>query len=322
MADYCIICRKKDGPPRPIQSGCACGGFLGYAHVACKAACATELGQGFHHGWNWCPTCEQKYTGAMQLGMAKALWVHVRSLPAGNDDRLRALNSLATAYTMEHRFGEAEALWRGLLKTRIDVNGPDHEDTLVVAGNLGNMLKNMGRHNEAEDLLCETLERKQEVNGPTGHSTLLTAGFLAEALQRNGKSSDALPLMRHTILNLKDKDDATTLYFTNWLAEMLDTLGQHNEATTVATDASARANDKLGKNHTISRQLARTCDALRDRNEIRDRNEMTRQTATSGLGFSRPAAEVSYSRGPPRLTCSPPTQWIFWEHITVTLPDL
>ena len=67
----CIICL--DTSPPPIQSGCACRGDSGLAHIACLVrAAASQQAQRGSDGWRKCQTCKQDYTGAMQTGLAEA----------------------------------------------------------------------------------------------------------------------------------------------------------------------------------------------------------------------------------------------------------
>ena len=88
---------------------------------------------------------------------------------------------------------EAEALFRDVLATRRRVHGPNHENTLRVAGNLGSALLDQGKHSAAEAVYRDTLERQRAVLGPEHESTLLTAGNLAAALQNQGKYAEAEP---------------------------------------------------------------------------------------------------------------------------------
>ena len=67
----CIICL--DTSPPPIQSGCACRGDSGLAHTACLVqAAASQQAQRGSGVWQKCQTCKQRYTGAMQTGLAEA----------------------------------------------------------------------------------------------------------------------------------------------------------------------------------------------------------------------------------------------------------
>jgi hypothetical protein len=42
VGDECTICLGDEGPPFPIQGGCACRGPSGLAHLACRVQMATH----------------------------------------------------------------------------------------------------------------------------------------------------------------------------------------------------------------------------------------------------------------------------------------
>ena len=79
--DTCIICLNEDPPP--IQSGCACRGNAGLAHVACRAEAAVHsvASSMTFKGWWECATCLRDFTGAMQMGLALTWWSHAQRLP-------------------------------------------------------------------------------------------------------------------------------------------------------------------------------------------------------------------------------------------------
>ncbi len=95
-AGACIICL--DTSPPPIQSGCACRGHGGLAHVDCLVQLAAS--QQAHRGasvWRQWRTCEQDFTGAMEIGLAEAWWSRVAGLAAESLERLAAEANLAKA---------------------------------------------------------------------------------------------------------------------------------------------------------------------------------------------------------------------------------
>jgi hypothetical protein len=62
----CIICLAPD--PQPIQSGCACRGDAGLAHIKCRAEAAAYRMTTAYDGWWACGTCQQPFTGVMHWG--------------------------------------------------------------------------------------------------------------------------------------------------------------------------------------------------------------------------------------------------------------
>ena len=123
----CIICL--DTSPPPIQSGCACRGDSGLAHIACLVRAATGSGV-----WHQCPTCKQRYTGAMQTGLAEAWRLRVAGQAAESDERLAAESNLASSLVHQGRAVEAEPMFRRLHEVEMRVLGAEHRNTLATAG--------------------------------------------------------------------------------------------------------------------------------------------------------------------------------------------
>ena len=118
----CIICL--DASPPPIQSGCACRGDGGLAHIDCLVQLATS--QQAHRGndvWWQCQTCEQTFTGAMQIGLAEAWRSRVAGQPAENVERLDAESLLANALLHQGKSAQAERVLRALHEVQMRVLG-------------------------------------------------------------------------------------------------------------------------------------------------------------------------------------------------------
>jgi hypothetical protein len=192
----CIVCL--DGDPRPIQSGCACRGDAGLAHVECRAKDAAHRmkNRGNVARWCRCGTCGQRFTGAMQLGLACAWWSTAKRLPEKNEQRLRAAQNLANAFFHQGKYADAETLFGEVLVVRRRVLGPEHPNTLETAGNLANILVRQGKYAEAETMLREVLVVQRRVLGPEHPDTLMTAGNLANSLDSRGKYAEAETIPR------------------------------------------------------------------------------------------------------------------------------
>ena len=132
----CIICL--DTSPPPIQSGCACRGESGLAHIACLVrAAASQRAQRGSDVWQKCQTCKQGYTGAMRAGLAEAWLSRVAGQAAESDERLGAEYNLASSLVQQGKAVEAEPMFRRLHAVMMRVLGAEHPDTLSVASNLG-----------------------------------------------------------------------------------------------------------------------------------------------------------------------------------------
>ena len=112
----CTICLSGDHP-KPTQSGCACRGDAGLAHVECRAEAAAHrmANADEYSGWWECGTCGQKFTGAMQLGLAEAWWSSAKHLPEEDTDRLSAAMNLADAFEEQGKSVESETMYREVL---------------------------------------------------------------------------------------------------------------------------------------------------------------------------------------------------------------
>ena len=91
----CVICldsRSSRFSGSLIQSGCACRGDAGLAHVACRVKAAEwQAAEKKRKAWTHCQTCKQKFTGSMQLGLAEARWSQASGGPKRTGSRCRRL---------------------------------------------------------------------------------------------------------------------------------------------------------------------------------------------------------------------------------------
>ena len=138
--DVCFICLEASPPP--IQSGCACRGPAGLAHLDCRvqaashhqAAQALVEREDSSRWWFTCQTCEQVFTGAMYIGLANAWWSQVRDRAEEDPERLEAASNLATSLDSQGKHAEAEEMLREVLAVRKRVQGAEHPDTLSSLG--------------------------------------------------------------------------------------------------------------------------------------------------------------------------------------------
>jgi hypothetical protein len=124
----CTVCLNDDPPP--IQSGCACRGDAGLAHVECLAEAAehrSRLVNGrtppTYRGWWECGTCKTDFTGAMQVGLAMTWWSKAQRLAfkqarfcAENDQWWCAGHNLALALKSHSMDSKAETISRCTVK--------------------------------------------------------------------------------------------------------------------------------------------------------------------------------------------------------------
>ena len=157
QAGSCIICYETDPPP--IQSGCACRGDSGLAHVGCLIKVAAS--QAAHRGsasWRRCQTCKQDYTGAMQVALADAWWSRARDQAEQSPERLDAACNLANSLYAQGRYAEAEQMQRNSHEVEMRLLGAEHPDTLATASNLAQSLFTQGKYAHAEQIQREVHE--------------------------------------------------------------------------------------------------------------------------------------------------------------------
>jgi hypothetical protein len=114
----CIICL--DTSPPPIQSGSACRGDAGLAHIDCLVDCLVQLAAQqaqrgnevwAHRGrevWRQCRICQQAFTGSMQTGLAEAWRSRVANQAAESLERLAAEGNLALSLLHQGKYAQAE----------------------------------------------------------------------------------------------------------------------------------------------------------------------------------------------------------------------
>jgi tetratricopeptide (TPR) repeat protein len=248
----CIICL--DGNPRPIQSGCACRGDAGLAHMECRAEDAAHRmkNRGQFEGWWRCGTCGQRFTGAMHLGLACAWWSTAQRLPEENEQRLGAATNLANAFYQQGKHAESETLYREVLAVRRRVLGPEDPDTLMTACNLANTLYSQGKRAGADTLYREVLEVQRRVLGPEHPDTLRTAGNLAAALDDQGKHAEAETLHREVLVvrqRVLGPEHPSTMTTAGNLAASLYSQGKYADAETMNREVLEVQRRVLGPEH-------------------------------------------------------------------------
>ena len=179
-AGCCVICL--DSSPPPIQSGCACRGDAGLAHVACRVKAAeAQAPQKQGCVWWQCQTCKQAFTGAMQRGLAEARWTQVRWREQEDGEWQMAALMMARAIGDQGRYAEAEKMQREVLAAQERELGADHPSTLATAGNLATTLSKQGQYAEAEKMQREVLAAQERELGADHPDPVTTAGNLADS---------------------------------------------------------------------------------------------------------------------------------------------
>ena len=200
----CVICYDGDELPRPIQSGCACRGHAGLAHVECRAEYAAHRMASEPElldlsAWVECGTCKQRFTGAMQLGLAEACCATTKHLPEEDKLRIMAAGNLASAVHARGRLAEAEAKYREILAVMRRAFGQEDPNTMAMAMNLATALAQQQKYAQAETAFREMLAVQRRVLGPEDRDTLTSRQNLATLVTAQGKVAEAEALYRDVL---------------------------------------------------------------------------------------------------------------------------
>ena len=248
----CTICLDGGDDPVPIQCGCACRGDGGLAHIACRAEVAARKQAGWHEGWNTCPTCGQRYTGAMRLGLARELADRMGTRRRDDYGRLAAAHNLGDALNHVGEFAEAADVMAGVLAARKRVYGKEHPISLQTATSLADTYSVQGKIAEAEELQDWVVEASRRVNGKEHPDTLLATACVASTYFRQGRFAEAEALQAEVleasrrVLGAAHRD---TLAAAINLAGMYNKQGKLAEAVVMSNDVLATSRRVLGAGH-------------------------------------------------------------------------
>ena len=261
----CNICLDGGDEPLPIQRGCACRGDAGLAHVACLAEVAARKAGGNHNGWADCTTCGQIYTGAMQLGLSRALVHRLRTRPRGDYARLGAESNLGNALRCAGKFVEAAEVLARVLAMMKHANGEDDDYTLLTTNMLAATYLAQGKLDEAEELQAWVVAANTRLNGKKHPLTLDATNNLAITYRDQGRLAEAEELQVAVLearTRLQGKEHPETLTAADNLARTYSRQGKHAEAEELQAGALTVSRRVLGAEHPdtlrYARNLART----------------------------------------------------------------
>jgi hypothetical protein len=309
----CTICLDSDPPP--IQSGCACRGDSGLAHVECRAEAAAHRmknncaidGTCPVDGWHTCGTCKTFFTGAMKVGLAEAWWSRVQHLPEEDEQRLGAGTFLAISLAAEGKNAEAETVYRQVLSVKRRVLGPAHVNTLSTAGNLAIALHDQGKHAEAEPLYREVLAAKRRVLGSEHPNTLMSANNLAVALLSQGKLTEVEALQREALAvqqRVLGPEHPDTLMTSLNIASRLNMQGRHADAEALCRRVLVLQRRVLGPDHpdTLSTAEHLAC-SLREQGKYAEAERILLETIAAMVRVLGPKHETTIKTAASLYTC-------------------
>ena len=263
-SNECVICLSNEGPPYPVQGGCACRGAAGFAHVACRATAAfhAQDSAGPKVWWD-CMTCKQTFTGETRLLLANIWLESVTNVPVKDDmdyeeqlnmvvEKLSMASNLGSALCQAGKYMAAEKIERQVWEKEKEVFGIDHHLTLMSGSNLATTLCELGQYDEAELIEQDVWAKNKETLGNDHPATLTSAGNLATTFGNQGKHDEALVIERQvweTEQRVLGVHHPSTLISASNLAVTLSKLGIHDEALLIQHATLIAKKRVFGEDH-------------------------------------------------------------------------
>ena len=177
----------------PIQMGCGCRGDGGLAHVACMIKLAvsqpkTRKGE----AWFTCQTCKLRFTGEMQLALARA-WAERTTGRMMDDATVAALSNLGSALTSAAKYDESIGMLLTLQAT-LDRKDPRW---ISIMCNIGNNILGKGEYADAEAHFRQLLNH---VGADESYQyTHMIQSNLAASLMYQNKNAEAGEMLKHVL---------------------------------------------------------------------------------------------------------------------------
>lgn len=116
-------------------------------------------------------------------------------------DKLSAYDMIAYMFSYQHRYAEAEELYKQVLVRREKALGPEHVDTLFAVHSLGILYYNQDNLVEAERMYKQALAGQERILGPKHIDTLFSVNNLGRLYGRQGKLVEAERMLKHTLFH-------------------------------------------------------------------------------------------------------------------------
>ena len=236
----CVICLQSD--PVPVQSGCACRGDAGWAHVACliEKAVAQRRQRG-SSAWTTCQTCMQEFTGAIGLALAEAWGEREPS-------NTNAQSLIGTMMRRHGRYADAERIHRGVV-TALHVDHDDDDPGMLRSmGNLAVAIGSRGKHAEAEAIQRAIIASSRL----SRHDDLATRTNLSTSLCERGDYAEAERILRNIVCErtlTQGGEHIATLQAKCNLGVALAAQHMYDEAGTLLHEVATQRRRTLGDEH-------------------------------------------------------------------------
>src|ERR1700733_2186103 len=221
------------------------------------------------------------YSSSLPL-LERAAEIRRRVLGPENPDTLATMLHLASTFTGEGHYAEAEKLQRETLDIQRRVLGPENPYTLLSMNNLAVVLYDRGHYVESEKLDRETLEIRRRVLGPQHPGTVGVMSNLAILLNAEQHYGDAEKLDRE-ILDIQRRvlgpEHPGTLITMNNLANLLADENRRSEAEKLLRETMDIERRTLGAEHPLTLDSANNLSTiLDDQGRYAEAEELERKT--------------------------------------------
>ncbi|CAK8720995.1 MAG: CHAT domain-containing protein [Candidatus Electronema aureum] len=167
-------------------------------------------------------------------------------------DTLTSINNLATFYTLQGHYSNAEPLLKQALRLREKVLGRKHPATLTSINNLATLYKSQGRYNEAELLYKQVLQLSEKILGMEHPDTIVYMTGLPVLYQLQGRYSEAEPLCKQTLQlseKVLGKEHPYTILSISNLGQLYQSQSRYSEAEPLLKQALRLREKVLGRKH-------------------------------------------------------------------------
>ncbi|CZS81099.1 unnamed protein product [Fusarium graminearum] len=190
--------------------------------------------------------------GAAEILGRKAVETRVEVLGEEHPDTLISIAYLASTFSDQGRWKEAEELEVGVMEMRKRVLGEEHPNTLISIANLALIFLDQGRWKEAEELNVGVIEIRKRVLGEEHPDTLMSMNNLASIFSDQGQLKEAEELevgvmeIRKRVLGEEHPDTLTSM---NNLAIIWKEQGRWKEAEELEVGVMEMRKRVLGEEH-------------------------------------------------------------------------
>ena len=193
----CIICLDRGDEPLLRDCGCR-GPTAGFAHMPCLVRHVANAA-GSDGLWSNCTVCEEPFSGAVRMALARARWMRALGREEDDWERRAAMRLLASALAQSGDCAAALPLAEKSLVADRRIHGNLHRETLVSLHFLAHLRVRLYKPTAALPLAEECLLTSRQTLGDEDEQTLRAMSLLSEVYYDLADFEKALPLARQVL---------------------------------------------------------------------------------------------------------------------------